>query len=438
MMPRMTMLMWLAASMLPTVLGFWVPAFTYLGVWGTVAVIIVAIVDVVISPTMAKIAVEREVGDVMSVGARNAVRIKLFNSNEHDVLAAVHDEPPMPGDISDLPFHIELPAGRGRYFVYHITPHRRGRNRFGRIFLQVQSRLSFWTLCSERMEPEPREIRIYPDIQSVHAIELLARRNRLAEAGVKMSRLRGRGNDFDRLREYQREDEYRSIDWKATSRCGQLITREYVIERNQNILFLIDSGRSMCNEVGGISHFDRALNSILMLSYVALRQGDTVGVMCCSNKVDRWVPPVRGKSAIQGLIRHTYDIEPSYHATDYKLMVEQLRQRYRKRSLVVLVTHALDEVHLTAISRVMRELKTPHLVVGAFMRNVELHDRLNELPATDLQAFQVAAAADMIGTQALQIANLHASGLYVMDVLPEELTANLVSQYLDIKARHLL
>lgn len=450
MMPSMTMLLWLGLSTIPTILGLCVhpeatvfgtslrAALTTLGIWSTAGVVVFSIVDVVRSPSMSRILAEREIGDVMSVGARNAVRIKLRNQNSQSVVVAVHDEPPMPGDISDLPFHIELPPNRGRYFVYHFTPHRRGKNRFGRLFLQARSRYGFWTLCSERRDSQPKEIRIYPDIQSVHAIELLARRNRLAEAGVKMSRLRGRGNDFDRLREYQREDEFRSIDWKATSRCQGLITREYVIERNQNVLFLLDSGRSMCNEIGGISHFDRALNSILMLSYVALRQGDTVGLMCCSNQVDRWVPPIRGRSAIQTLIRHTYDIEPSYHATDYNLLVEQLRQRYRKRSLVILVTHALDEVHLTSISRVMRELKSPHLVLGAFLRNVELFERLNQIPETDLQAFQVAAAADMLGTQTLQIASLQASGLMVLDVLPDELTGNLVSRYLDIKARHLL
>jgi uncharacterized protein (DUF58 family) len=194
----------------------------------------------------------------------------------------------------------------------------------------------------------------------------------------------------------------------------------------------------MCNELGGITHFDRALNAVILLSYVALRQGDSVGIMACSNRVDRWVPPLRGVGAIQSLIRQTYELAPTYGASDYGLMIEELRRRYRKRSLIVLVTHALDEVHLAAIGRHMRELRSPHLVLGAFVRNVPLHDRLNAMPRTELEAFQIAAAAEMAATQATQIARLERSGLLIVDSLPDQLSSQLISRYLDIKARHLL
>ena len=124
-------------------------------------------------------------------------------------------------------------------------------------------------------------------------------------------------------------------------------------------MIVLDCGRSMCNEQGGISHLDRALNAAIVLSYIALRQGDNVGFLAFSNRAERWVRPVRGAGAIQAIIRHTYDIEPRYEASDYSLMVEELRRRFRKRSLVVLLTHALDELHLGAISRHVRQLRTP-------------------------------------------------------------------------------
>ena len=194
----------------------------------------------------------------------------------------------------------------------------------------------------------------------------------------------------------------------------------------------------MCNELDGITHFDRALNAVILLSYVALRQGDTVGVLACSNRVERWVPPVRGAAAIQTLIRQTYDLEPNYNASDYSLMVEELRRRHRKRSLVIFVTHALDEVHMKSISQHLRQIRSPHLVLGAFLRNVPLHDRLNAIPQTDLEAFQIAAAAEMVATQSVQVAMLEKSGVLVVDTLPEKLSSQLISQYLEIKARHLL
>ena len=331
---------------------------------------------------------------------------------------------------------MELPPLRERYRVYYVQPSRRGLREFGDVFLRSRSRFGLWTLYDQR--PLPRTVRVYPDIQAVHGMELLARKNRVAETGVKLSRLHGSGNEFDRLREYRLEDELRHIDWKASARHQKLISREYVVERNQNILFVLDSGRSMCNELDGVSHLDRALNAAIALAYVALRQGDNVGLLACSNRVRRWVRPVRGTTGIQTLIRHTYDLEPEYEATDYGLMVEELRLRYRKRSLVVLLTHALDDLHLESICRQVRELRNPHLVLVGFLQNVPLVNRMNAVPQSDLDAFQIATAAEMVTAQSLEIVRLQQSGLLVLDTLPENLSAGLISKYLDIKARHLL
>lgn len=436
MMPRMNLLVLMGLAGIPLILGIWYPILGQISVLLTLLLLVVSLVDLAISPTPARVDVWREVGDVMSLGARNPVKIWLRNQNRLPLAVEVHDEPPLPATMEGLPFRTTLQPGRNRFVVYHTRPHQRGKNTFGRLDLRARSRLSLWTLYDERLLKFP--VRIYPDIQAVFGVELLARQNRLAEAGVKLSRLQGRGSEFDRLREYRREDEYRNIDWKATARFESLISREYVVERNQNILFLLDCGRSMCNELNGITHFDRALNSVMLLSYVALRQGDTVGILACSNRVQQWVPPMRGSAAVRTLIRQTYLLEPSYEASDYGLMVEQLRHRYRKRSLVILVTHALDEVHLGAISRHMRELQNPHLVLAAFLRNVPLHQRVNALPTTDLESFQIAAAARLVATQTAQIVKLEKSGLLAVETVPEQMSAQLISRYLDIKARHLL
>ncbi len=436
MMPRFLLLAFFGLAGIPFAIGVVMPDFIQFGIILTLLVSMLAIFDIILTPSLRKIEIGREVGEVMSVGAKNPVKIWIKNRNRRSIRVHIHDEPPQPCTVYDLPFHIRLTPGSKRTVTYHVKPHHRGKNSFGMLFLETRSLFGLWTFHNERYTPH--DIRVFPDIQAVHKVELLARQNRLAEAGVRMSRLKGRGSEFDRLREYRREDEYRSIDWKATARHRKLVSREYVVEKNQNILFLLDCGRSMANELDGISHFDRALNAAILLSYVALRQGDTVGMMVCSNKVERWVAPVRGLGAVRKLVGLTYDINPSYAASDYGLMVQQLRSRYRKRSLVVMLTHALDEVHMEAISTNIRQLKKPHLVLGAFLRNVPLHNRLEEIPKNDLDAFQIAAAAEMISTQTLQITQLEKTGVLVRDTLPEDLSATLISNYLEIKARHLL
>ena len=436
MMPRLSLLFLFAAAMVPFALGTVWPEAGQLGILVCLGVFLLSLVDLVVTPSLLAIEVNRDVNEVLSVGTPNSVKLWFTNRGSVPLKIHVHDEPPMPCSYTDLPFDIELFPNKHQYSIYHVEPHHRGKNRFRRVFLQMKSRLGLWTVYDER--DIHQVVRIYPDIKAVHGVELMARRNRLAETGIKMSRLRGRGTEFDRLREYRRGDEFRSIDWKATSRHQELISREYVVEKNQNIIFLLDCGRSMCNADEGVTHFDRAMNAAILLSYVALRQGDTVSLMACSNKVERWVPPVRGAGSIQKLIRQVYDLDPVYEASDYRLMSEQLQLRYRKRSLVVVLTHALDEVHLSHLSDALRMMRWPHLVLSAFLRNVPLQERMNAIPETDREAFQIAAAADIVATQTTQIAALQKSGLLILDTLPENLSVNLISRYLDIKARQLL
>lgn len=436
MMPRLPLLFLFVSAMVPFAFGTVWPEVGQAGILICLGVFLLSLVDLAITPSLLAVEVHRDAKEVLSVGTPNSVRLSFTNRGSVPLQIHVHDEPPLPCHYTDLPFEIELIPNKHQYSIYHVEPLHRGKNRFRRVFLQMKSKLKLWTIYDER--DIQQEVRIYPDIKAVHGVELLARRNRLAETGIKLSRLRGRGTEFDRLREYRRGDEFRSIDWKATSRHQELISREYVVEKNQNIIFLIDCGRSMCNEAEGVTHFDRALNAAILLSYVALRQGDTVSLMACSNKVERWVPLIRGAGSIQKLIRQVYDLEPIYEASDYRLMSEQLQLRYRKRSLVVVLTHALDEVHLSHLGNALRLMRWPHLVLSAFLRNVPLQSRMNSIPETDREAFQIAAAADIVSTQTSQIASLQKSGLLVLDTLPEDLSVNLISRYLDIKARQLL
>lgn len=436
MLPRLRLLILLAIAGLPFVGVPWVGVLAEVGIGTTIGALVVAMLDLWLSPKPADVAVARDVGEVMSLGAENPVNLRLRNRGKRTLTVEVHDEAPTPCDTPDLPARAVLPPGRRRVMTYHVRPHRRGNKHFGTLYLRSRSRLGLWDLTAEFREE--RMVRIYPDIRSVQRTELLARQNRLAEAGVRLSKLRGRGNEFDRLREYRREDEYRSIDWKATARQTDLISREYVVERNQNVILALDCGRGMCNEVDGISHFDRALNAAILLAYVALRQGDTVGIMAVSNQIDRFVPPMRTLTSVRTLVARTYDLMPRYEASDYELMVRELRRRFRKRSLVILCTHALDEVHLGQIVGNVRQLRSPHLVLTAFLRNVPLANRMETIPKTDLEAFQVAAAAEIYAAQTHQLAKLTQSGVLTIDARPEDLSAKLISQYLEIKARHLL
>jgi uncharacterized protein (DUF58 family) len=418
------------------VVGIWAPPLILAGLALNCLLTVVAIVDYARTVRPDRIEALREVSEVLSVGVPNLVTLRLMNRGSQPLRVEVTDEPPDPSRTEGLPFACELVPQREVEAAYHVRPLKRGPNRFPRVHFRYPSPFGLWTRTARRALAT--EVRIYPDIRTVRRFDLLARRNRLSEMGLKLWRLKGREGEFERLREYRVGDEIRHIDWRATAKHRKLISREFTTERNQNIVILLDCGRSMLNETDGISHLDRGLNASIVLGYIALGQGDNVALVAFSNRIERYAGPVRGKAAVQSLIRQTYDLEARLEASDYALACEDLLRRQKKRALVLLITYALDEQHLASIGRYLKSLTSSHLFLCVLLKDLPLLALAERVPETDLEAYQVAAATEMLRAQERRLSDLRASGIHATEVVPSELAAEVINQYLDVKARHLL
>ena len=125
------------------------------------------------------------------------------------------------------------------------------------------------------------------------------------------------------------------------SRHNRLISREYR-EENQQVVFLLDCGRRMRTRDGDLAYFDHVLNAVLLLSYVALRQGDAVGAFTFSGE-DRLLPPRKGRGAMNTLLNGLFDIQPTTSPSDFTEAASRISTRLRRRALVILVTNLRDE-----------------------------------------------------------------------------------------------
>ena len=252
-------------------------------------------------------------------------------------------------------------------------------------------------------------------------------------------RLRGGENEFEALRDYQRDDDYRAIDWKATARRQKLITREYQQERNQSVLCMLDCGRLMTAESQGLSQLDHALNAVLMLAHVATRAGDQVGLCAFDTRVRAYLPPQGGRRAAQRVVAASYDIHAQIVETDFEAAYGFLSQRLRKRSLVVLFTQVVDEVSARSVVRTVHSLGPRHLPLAVLFRDEAL-DQMAEprglVKVGDL--YQRAAAAEAILWRDRLVRDLQEAGALVLHVPPRKLTLGLINRYLNIKAQRLL
>lgn len=403
---------------------------------GTVLIASLAILDLLISGQPHEVEVSREISDVLSVGTDNPAQLVIRSRCRVPLQLSIHDDPGELCEVRRLPQTIMLDPWKEQTVRYSVSPFRRGAGVMQEVHLRFPTRLKLWT--RHQVRPLTDKIRIYPDIRAVYRYELMARSNRLAEIGVRLMRMPGQGREFERLREYRYGDETRKIDWKATARQRQLISREFTVERNQNIVLMVDCGRFMRNETDGVSYLDRALNSAIMLSYIALGQGDNVSLMAFSNRIERFVRPVRGKPGVQTILRSVYDIEASQGTADYSLAVEYLTRVQRKRALVILITFVTDEMQLQVIGESFRPGSLPYLPLCVLLQDEGLRDLAETVPDSDHGAFSAGAAAGILTGQAQRVANLRQDGVMILDTQAEMLTERLINEYLMIKARNLM
>lgn len=399
-------------------------------------VVLLALVDALISRRGA-IAVERRAPEVFSVGRPNLITLELRSTLARRVTVELVDELFDEAQADGLPVRVELePRGRAEA-RYHLTPKVRGSFALGPHHLRIPSRLGLWT---RQLRIDARhELRVYPDVEAVRAYELLAKTDRLA--GVRSSNKRGGETEFERLREYRQGDEYRSIDWRASARTRKLVAREYQLESNQSVVFALDAGRMMTAELGGLSSFDHALNATLMLTHVASRAGDHVGLVAFSDELLGFVPPGGGPRAARKVVQASYALLPSLVESDFDELGRTVGVRLRKRSLIVLFTSVVDEVAAASLLRLVRGLGARHLPLVVMMRDLGLEGlALGSSSATAAGAglYERAAAAELLVERNRLLRELRQRGALVLDVAPGELSPQLVRRYLDIKARHLL
>jgi uncharacterized protein (DUF58 family) len=194
----------------------------------------------------------------------------------------------------------------------------------------------------------------------------------------------------------------------------------------------------MTNEAAGLSLLDHSLNAMLMLSFVALRQGDSVGLICFSDQIHNYVPARSGMNQMNRLLHASFDRFPRLVESRYDDAFLYLSSHCKKRSLVVLMTNLIDEVNSLQVERYLGTLVGRHLPLGVLMRDRRLFEAADNTYRSDGQLYRAAAAAEILTWRHQVLTDLEHRGVMSLDVYPEDMTAPLVNRYLEIKARHLL
>ncbi len=401
-----------------------------------VVLVLVALADLAALPRKDRLSVQRDSGRIASLAKPHAVRLTVCNHGRRALRACLRDG--VPDELCPQPdeFFERLPPRARSVFSYRLRPARRGAFSIGEVHARVVSPLGLWQRLLRY--PAVTRIDVYPDMKQLSQYAVLARTNRLSLVGVRRTRRVGQDNEFERLRDYGLDDNYKHIDWRASARRRKLTVRDYQATQSQRLVFLLDCGRMMTNLSAGLSLLDHGLNATLMLSYVALRQGDAVGMITFSDEIHGFLPPRGGMYQMNRLLHAAFDRFPQLVESRYDLAFRYLAAHCRKRSLVVLITNVVDEVNAHQIESYLANLVGRHLPLGVLLRDRRMFEALEvEHPPEEL-LWRAAATADILCWRHQVLTDLQRKGVLALDVFPEEMTAPLVNRYLEIKARHLL
>ena len=377
----------------------------------------------------------------LNLGAPNAIALRVRNLDGRSVRVRVRDEAPPDFDADASEAQLRVEGFREARHAYSVRPPRRGRFEFGDLHLRVAGP---WGLChAERCVPAREEAHVYPDLRGAARLMLATTARDLANLGLRTLRRDGSGSEFARLRDYIQGDPPRDIDWKATARRQQPTSRVYQTERSQNVLLCVDAGRAMAALVEGengatLSKLDCAVNAALFLAFVAVRNGDRVGLALFSDGVKQFIPPATGKGQYRRIVNALYRAEPTLSAVDYPALFRELSVRVPRRSLIVTFTDLFDEEQALALVRPMRHLARRHVPLCVALRDPSLDLLLQTPPADADRAFQQAVAVEVLEERERLRGLVSQQGVQLLDTVPRALTLDTVNRYLEIKRRGVL
>jgi uncharacterized protein (DUF58 family) len=378
--------------------------------------------------------IERKLPASMSLMNWIEVGLSISNHGTQALRLRVFDHHPQDFDIEGLPADLAVRPQHFADVVYRARPTRRGEFEFPGCEVRMVSPFGLW--WRRHFADASSVVRVYPNYSTISKLLAFEVDNKLQLTGVRMSRRRGEGIEFHQLRDYREGDSLRAVDWKATARMSRLIAREYQDERDQQIVFLLDTGRRMLAKDAELSHFDHALNAMLLLSYVALRQGDCAGVMTAGPQRS-WLPPRKGVGTINAILNHVYDVNPQPVEVDYLSAATELAVRQRRRALVVLLTNVREE-DSESLFAATALLRRRHLVILASLREGVLDDALERPVSSFDDALGYAGANQYLEARRESQELLRARGVFVEDCLCEQLPAAITSRYLAIKRAGML
>lgn len=380
--------------------------------------------------------IRRYLPKVFSLGDENRVQIIIENLSTLKLNLTVIDELPVQFQRRDFEARLKLPPNGEKKISYQLRPLQRGAYQFGDINVFLSS---FLGLVQRRYQHHfPMEVPVYPSILQMKQFELKAL-NRISHShGIKKIRRLGHSYEFEQIKNYVQGDDFRSINWKASSRRGAFMVNQYQDERAQQVYNIIDKGRAMKMPFDGLSLIDYAINTTLVISNVALQKYDRAGLISFSDKIGSTIKAERKAHQLNKILAALYKEQERNMESNFELLYYSARKLIKGRSLLFLYTNFESIYAMERVLPILRRINNLHLLVVIFFENTEVKDYAKEEVTTTEEIYHQTIAQKFIAEKVQMVQTLKQYGIQAILTRPDELSVNTINKYLELKSRGLI
>ncbi|WJK43900.1 DUF58 domain-containing protein [Solwaraspora sp. WMMA2056] len=456
---------WRAAALLgvgATTLPWWPAPW-----WGllviTTSVAALTVLDVALAAPLSRLELGRDGDRTVWFGTSATVTVRLRNGSRRRVRAQVRDtwvpsagavaDPvgaavkagpdsadadadavtAVGGDGSGPVWRVRLAPGAVAALPARLTPTRHGDRSAVEVTVRSAGPLGLAFRQRRGHPPTPQwTVRVLPRFDARRLLAEKLARLRVID-GIRATRGRGQGTEFDNLREYVVGDDVRSIDWRASARRSDVLVRTWRPERDRRVMFVLDTGRTSAALIGDQPRLDVAIDAALLLATLANRAGDRFDLMAADAKVRAAIWGVSRQALLPRLVQTLAGLQPALVETDYELVVGEILRRESRRCLVVLCT-ALEPGALgDGLLPVLPRLAARHQVVVAGIGDPTLPATVDAPVHRVADAYLAAAATRTVTERARVSAVLRRYGVAVLDASAPTFAGRLADLYLQLK-----
>ncbi|MBK8192606.1 MAG: DUF58 domain-containing protein [Lewinellaceae bacterium] len=373
---------------------------------------------------------------VFSLSDPNPVKLYIENQGNLHLNVAVADELPVQFQRRDFDIKISLPPYKPYVAEHELTPLSRGVYAFGNINVFAATRIG---LAERRLVfQQPEEVSVYPSIVQMKRYELRAMRHIAHETGIKKMRRIGHSYEFEQIKNYVQGDDYRSVNWKASSRRAALMVNQYEDERSQQVYCIVDKSRAMKMPFEGLSLMDYAINTALAISNIILKKQDKAGLLTFSNVIGATLKAERDTGQLTRILESLYREKERPGESNYELLYEAVRRLIGARSLLLLFTNFESTYALERALPTLRRLNRFHLLVVVFFENTEIRRLAQEEVDTTADIYRQTVARQFLQEKKEMVYKLRQYGIQAILTKPQDLTLNTINKYLELKSRGLI